>query len=460
MNFRLPIHSYIHSSRPVGVERLVNCFAEQAPPEGKSPSVVMRAPGTVLGCAVGSGYGRGLYAWNDALYAVSGTSLYSITSAHVATSVGTISGTAAVSWAVNPTQLVINPSPDAYVYNGSSLTQVTDADYTSRGGASASSIDGYILYREPNTGRFFSSDLNNAASYDALLFATAEGFPDNVIGQIADHRQLFLAGATSMELWYNAGTSGFPFARDSNGFIELGCAAGGSLAKADNSVYWLASDLTVRRLEGLTPTRVSQHGVEQAIRSYGTKSDAIGMTYTQDGHIFYVLTFPTDGHTWVYDATTKEWHERESYGLTRWRPCAMAFCYGRNYVQDYETGKVGYLDPDTYTEYGLTHRSSFTFGGAAYNNGRRTFHSMLEVMAETGVGLTTGQGSAPEIMLDKSDDGGRTWQALPNKSLGAIGAYRSKVRWWRLGSSRDRIYRCAVSDPVKLTISDAALEAA
>lgn len=437
----------------------MNCFAERAPPEGKAPITVMRTPGTVLACTLGNNGGRGIYAWNDTLYAVDGTTLWKITSGHVASSVGTVSGASLVSWAVNPTQLVINASPDSYYTDGTTVTQVTDADYTSRGGASAISIDGYILFREPNTGRFFCSDLNDAASYDALNFSTAEGFPDNVIGMIADHRQAVIVGANSIELWYNAGASGFPFARDSNGFIELGCAAGASIAKADNSIYWLASDLTIRRLSGLTPIRISQHGVEQAIRGYDVKSDAVGMSYTQDGHIFYVITFPTAGHTWVFDATTKEWHERESYTLTRWRPCAMAFCYGRTYVQDYETGKIGYLDPDTYDEYGSLMRSSFTFANGAYNNGKRTFHSMLEVMAETGVGLTTGQGSAPEIMLEISDDGGRTWRSAPNKSLGAIGRYRDKVRWWRLGSSRDRIYRCSVSDPIKLTISDAALEA-
>lgn len=457
--FALPIHSYQHSSRPVGVERLVNCYAEQSPPKGKSPTTVMRAPGTVVQAYLNGGIGRGLFAWNESLYAVEGNTLWGISSAGAAVNYGTIGGSSAVSWAINPTEMVINAAPDAYVFNGSTLTQITDADYTSRGGASAISIDGYILFREPNTGRIFSSDLNDATSYDALMFATAEGFPDNIVGMIADHRQAIIAGSSSIEMWYNAGTSGFPFARDSNGYIELGCAAGESLAKADNSVYWLASDLTVRRLQGLTPIRVSHHGVEQAIRGYETKSDAVGMTYTQDGHIFYVLTFPTASATWVYDATTREWHERESYGLTRWRPCAIAFCYGRTYVQDYETGKVGYLDPDTYQEYSSTILSSFTFANGAYNNGRKTFHSMLEIMAETGVGLTTGQGSAPEIMLEMSDDGGRTWRSAPNKSLGAIGRYRDKVRWWRLGSSRDRIYRCSVSDPVKLTVSDAALEA-
>lgn len=460
----LPVHSYRHSSRPVGTERLVNCFAEASPPEGKSPMTLMRSPGTVSATTLGVGGGRGIYAWNGVLYAISGTSLYRVNALNVATLVGTITGTGRCTFSVNPTQLVVNSEPNAWVYDGATLTAVTDVDYTTRGGASACAIDGYILYREPNSGRFFCSDLNNASSYNALNFATAEGFPDNLVGLIVDHRQAMLLGAESIELWYDAGGSGFPFARDTNGFMELGCAAGASVTKADNSVYWLASDLTVRRLEGLTPTRISHHGVEQAIRSYsnfGGVSDAYGFSYTQEGHVFFVLTFPTGdaagAHTWVFDATTQEWHERESFGFTRWRACGAAFCYGRNYVQDFSTGRVGYLDPNTYTEYGGMHRSEWTYGNV-YDDGSRKFHSSLEVMIETGVGTTSGQGSDPQIMLDISNDGGRTWIIMPTQSIGAIGNYRTLVVWNALGSARDRVYRMAVSDPVRATIADTQLQ--
>ena len=457
MRVPLPIHSYQHSSRPVGCERLVNCFAEAAPPEGKSPTVVMRAPGTVAAVTLGSGPGRGIFSWNEVLYAVSGTTLYSINSGHVATSLGTISGTVACSFGVNTSQLVVCTRPDAFVWNGATLTQVVDADYTSRGASQVTSIDSYVVFIEPNSGRIFSSNLNDALSYDGLFFATAEGYPDNLVGIIADHRQLVLAGTQTVELWYDSGGSGFPFTRDTNGFIELGCAAGASLAKADNSVYWLASDLTVRRLEGLTPVRVSQHGVEQAIRSY-TVSDARGDGYTQDGHVFYVLTFPTSGHTWVFDATTKEWHERVSNGLTRWRPCSIATCYGKSYVQDYNTGKVGYLSPDTYDEWSDILRSEWTYSSAGYKGGERSFHSELSCQIETGVGLTSGQGSDPQIMLDVSNDGGRTWRAMTTKKIGKIGKTRTRVTWNALGSSRDRVYRMAVSDPIKVTVSDTQLE--
>jgi hypothetical protein len=435
------------------VERLVNCYAEAAPPEGKAPAALMRAPGIVTGATCGNGPGRGIVRFNGELYAVSGTSLYHVSNTYVATLIGTINGSDVVSFAANQLQLVIcDKSGVAYTYDGTTLAQITDADWNN--GVQCCDLDNYVLFRTGNSGQFFSSDLANASSYDALFFATAEGAADKLVGIITDHRQIVLAGEYSMELWFNAGGADFPFQRDVNGFLELGCAAGYTLAKADNSIYWLASDMTVRRLEGLTPVRVSQHGVEQAIATYDV-SGAYAFGYSQGGHIFYVLTFP-DQATWVYDATTREWHERASYALSRWRPCSAAYCYGLNFVQDYQTGKVGYLDTDTYTDWDDTQRLEATFP-SVYNDGGRIFHQSFEVMAETGVGLVSGAGSDPQITLEMSDDGGRTWRTAATKSLGLLGKYRSRVRWEKLGMARDRVYRISISDAVKVVLSDAEL---
>ena len=453
MQFPLPVQSYAHFSPVVASERLVNCFVEQAPPKGKAPYAACRTPGIVAGANVGAGAGRGIYRWQGQLYAVSGNSFYHVSNAYVVTLIGTIAGTDLVSFAETPTQLVICSVSASYVYNGSLLAEITDTDFAN--GSQCCSIDGYVLFREEGSGRFFASDLNDATSYDALFFATAEGLSDNVTGIIADHRQAILAGSDSMEIWYNAGISGFPFIRDSNGFIELGCAAGDTLYKVDNTVFWLASDLTVRRLDGVTPMRVSTHGVEQAISTYDV-TDAYAYGYTQGGHLFYILVFP-DQATWVYDATTQLWHERQSYGLSRWRPCAMALAYNKHYVQDYETGKVGYLDQETYTDWSDTQRMEITFEDV-YNNGNLLCHKRLELVAETGVGTVSGQGVNPQLTLEKSNDSGRTWVTMPTKALGAMGEYKTRVKWDALGSSRYRRYRVSISDPVKVVIADAQLE--
>ncbi len=85
----------------------------------------------------------------------------------------------------------------------------------------------------------------------------------------------------------------------------------------------------------------------------------------------------------------------------------------------------------------------------------RVFHDRLAIVCDVGVGLTSGQGSDPQIMLDYSDDGGITWLSLPNRSLGPIGQYGVQVHWDGLGSSlKPRVFRAAVSDPVKVMVRD------
>ena len=74
---------------------------------------------------------------------------------------------------------------------------------------------------------------------------------------------------------------------------------------------------------------------------------------------------------------------------------------------------------------------------------------------ETGIGLATGQGSDPQVMLRWSDDGGETWSNEHWRSAGKIGVYKARVLWNRLGSSRDRVYEITMSDPVPWRIIDA-----
>ena len=94
-----------------------------------------------------------------------------------------------------------------------------------------------------------------------------------------------------------------------------------------------------------------------------------------------------------------------------------------------------------------------------YNTGELLIHNSLELVAETGVGLVSGQGSDPQLTLEKSNDSGRTWLTMPTKSLGQIGEFKTRVKWSSLGSSRYRRYRVSISDPVKVVIADAVLDA-
>jgi hypothetical protein len=286
---------------------------------------------------------------------------------------------------------------------------------------------------------------------------------------LSNFREIWVFGSNSIEVWYNTGAADFPLQRIQGAFNELGCAAAFSVAKMDNGVFWLGQDARgqgiVYRANGYQGQRISTHAVEWQIQQYGDISGAIAYTYQQDGHSFYVLTFPSANATWVYDIATSAWHERagwESSQFTRHRSnCQMSFS-NEIVVGDFENGKVYAFDLDVYADDGQIQRwlRSWRALPTGQNNLKRTAHHAMQLDCQSGVGLTTGQGSNPQVMLRWSDDGGHTWSNEHWSSMGGIGQYYYRVFWRRLGMTlklRDRVYEISGTDPVKITIMGAEL---
>lgn len=449
---RLPLHTYQLRSKPASPSRLVNCFAEALPPDAKTPVLLTRAPGITEWTTVGTGPIGPMVKMGANIFVVSGSSLYKIDVNKTATLLGSIGSPGSMDIETNGSSVVVVNQPSAYHTDGTTFAQITDADFL--GATDVEFVDNWLLFVDPDSDTFFAADLGSASSFDALNFASAEGAPDKLVGMKVDHRQVVLFGEESLEIWENTGISGFPFERMIGGFVEIGCLNGRTCAKQDNSVFWLANDYTIRKLEGATPLRVSTHAIEQAIGASNVGA-ASAWTYSQEGHLFYVLNLP-DG-CFVYDATTKEWHERNTYSRTDWVAGSHVQAFGLELVGDATSNKIGYLSTSDYDEFSGTQRMEWTYQ-PVYADGERAFHDRLEIVLETGVGLTTGQGSDPEIMLEFSNDGGVTWTALPNKKLGKIGERQTRAVWRALGSARQRVYRAAISDPIKVNITDTLLE--
>ena len=448
---------------------MVNLFPEVVPEGGKEAGFLSRCPGLSLQATVGTGPIRGLWVTDGIAYVVSGSSFYSLTAGYATTLLGTVTGTGPVSMADNGTQIFIACNPDGFIYNISTavFVQITDADFP--GAGSVGYLDGYFVFNEPNSQKFWVTSLLDGTSVDPLDFASAEGYPDDVVALIVDHREVYLFGNNSVEVWYDAGTPDFPLARVQGAFMEVGCEAAYSVAKLDNSVFWLGSDARGRgivyRANGYTPLRISTNAVEYAIQGYGNITDAIGYTYQQDGHPFYVLIFPLAEATWVYDVSTQMWHERAAFEngqfLRHRSNCQMSF-NDEIIVGDYEDGRLYAFDLDVYADDGQIQKwlRSWRALPTGQNNLKRTAHHSLQLDAETGVGLNTGQGSDPQVMLRWSDDAGHTWSNEHWKSMGAIGGYGYRTIWRRLGMTekiRDRVYEVSGTDPVKIAIMGAEL---
>jgi hypothetical protein len=465
--------SYVARSVNAADNRMVNLFPEVIPEGGKEPGFLNRAPGLKFLQTVGSGPIRALWSRqtsNNNFYVVSGMEVYRVFDLNGTPElIGTVSGTGPVSIADNGTQIFFACNGPSYIYNQQTrvFAPITDPDFP--GAVTVGYLDGYFVFNEPNSQRIWVTSLLDGTSVDPLDFASAEGSPDGLVAINVDHREAWLFGTDSVEVWYDAGGADFPLQRIQGAFNEIGCAAPYSVAKLDNSLFWLGQDARgqgiVYRANGYNGVRVSTHAVEYAIAQYGVISDAIAYTYQQEGHTFYVLTFPSASATWVYDAATQAWHERAGLTngeFTRHRSNCQCNFQGNIVVGDFENGNIYTFDLQTYADNGSAQKwlRSWRALPTGTNNLKRTAHHSLQLDCETGVGLATGQGSDPQAMLRWSDDGGHTWSNEHWSPMGAIGRYGHRVFWRRLGMTlklRDRVYEVSGTDPVKISIVGAEL---
>lgn len=404
---------------------------------------------------------------NDTLYAVGGDKLYLVSSAYVATEIGTLqTSTGPVSIADNGLQLVIVDGTYGYGMDlpNSGFVLITDPDFP--GADQVTFQDGYMIFNKINSEQFFLSGLREL-TFDGLDIATAEALPDKLVGLLDCNQNLYLFGTQTIEVFYDSGDLGFPFARIQGAAVNVGCISAFSIARMQGAMYWVGGDETgngiVYMMQGFQPQRISTSAVESVIRGLTTVqlAQARAWVYQQSGHSFYCLNLPGTNSTWVYDTSTHLWHERAYLGQVsqeRHRADCAAVVYGQVIVGDYANGNIYALDPLTTSDDGNPVPRIRTAPHISKEM-NRVFHTKFQLDFEPGVGLDgVGQGTDPVVILQWSDDGGHSWSSERTASMGKIGETKKRAIWRRLGSARDRVYRVKVTDPVKVALIGADLE--
>jgi hypothetical protein len=456
--------SALARSRSANCQRTVNCYVELDNSSPRVPVALYGTPGLTLRVTLGTSPCRGAIQMGSLTFWVAGSAVYKMTSGYVATSLGTIgTSTGRVGLATNGTEVLIVDGHKGWLATSSSLTEVTDADFPD-GVTVCACQDGFFVVWGNGTQRFYWNETpNTGADWNGLDFASVEGSPDNLVGGISDHREMWFVGSDSTEVFVNTGDDPL-FARSGNGIMQQGTPAPWTVCSFDNSVVWLSASKEgqgmVLRSQGGNPVRFSDHALEEAISGYSSISDAFAYSYQIKGHSFYVLTFPTGNATWVYDAATQTWHQwmyRDPTDNTehRHRSVCHAFNGTKHLVGDWETGKVYSLEMDVYTDNGDPIRRIRTTQ-SLNKSGKCLFFSNLIVDMEVGVGLATGQGSDPQIMLRYSNDDGRSWSEEKMAGIGAVGEYDKVVKFGgslgRTKRGKGRVWELSISDPVKFAL--------
>jgi hypothetical protein len=289
-------------------------------------------------------------------------------------------------------------------------------------------IDGFFLALDHETGTLKISDSaqdTGGLTWDVTQIANRSAAPDPWISMVVNDRQIVLWGDQTGEIWYD--------------------------------VYWLGQSAEgsrgVYRLQGYNAIKISTKAIDTALTAYARVDDAEGWSYEEDGHNFYVLNFPAANASWVYDATENLWHKRGRWNnaLNRFDVLAMqshCYAFNRHIVVDRESGQYGEMAATIGTEIdgGMIRRVRRS--PALVNKLSRVGIGLFELFLESGLGVQSGQGSEPLVMLRVSHDGGRNWSSERTRSAGRAGHYDHPVRWLKCGAGRTTVFEVSVTDAI------------
>ena len=379
---------------------------------------------------------RGLFNFNSVLHAVRDSSLITVDSNGIDTSVTTIgSAGGPVDMTQTLTQLVIGDGAQLYVWNGTALTTVSNFSV----GDSVAFIDQRIVFPVRNTQTFQWSALGDASSLNPLDFKSAEGSPDKLLAVLAVNRELLMLGESTGEIWHSVDPPDV-FIRSPSEYLQVGVAAARSALLVADTPMWLGLDDTGQaQVMAGRGQRVSTRAIEERFEGLNL-TGARAFTFNWQAHQFYCLNVANVDTTLAFDLTFKQWFElAELVGgdYQHWRPTCHAFAYGNHYFGA-DDGIIYKMDPAVNNFAGSVKCRDRISPVTSSPDMHRLRFSSFEILADKGTNGT--------VLFRSSDDNGFTWNNWHYDSAGAIGKYRDRSIFRRLGHARDKVFQARMTD--------------
>lgn len=445
-------------------QRRLNVYFEQRQDGDKSKVVIYGTPGTVPAFSLPTFPVRGMLGTQTTLFAVASNQFYQLAPTGTTLASGILNSSYGnVSMATNGTQLVLADG-NGYLYTIATKLLTPQTGNFPSPAQTVTYVSGFFVAEQPGSQQFWVSAFNDGSSWPSLSFASASAYPDNIRAVDNLGGNLVTLSEQHTEFWQNSGLSPQPFAPILSAANEYGIAAIFSRAHIQDNLIFLAQTrqgtVTFVRLSGFNPQVISNPDLDYIINNFAVKSDAVALTYGQDRHAFYQVTFPSADRSFLWDLSTGIWSEVQtgpSLIPTRHIAQYSAYVAGTNYVSGYPAAQIYTLSPTAYTDAGTTIVREIVTRhvDSAFNRFRP---SSLYLDMEPGVGLESGQGAKPQVMLQYSKDNGNTWSAERWQTVGQVGQYRNRARWRRFGSTYDATFKIRMTDPVKFVITEGAMK--
>lgn len=403
-----------------------------------------------------NGIGRGIYASNklNKMFAVIDNGIYTFDSSLVKTLVGntlTSVGDVFISENNNTTnggEVAFSDSQNLYIYKESTngITTLT--------GAALGFKPGYLTYQN---GRFISPDLNgnqwrlsqpNQSSTvldwpgTASFVGAIQTKPDTAVACIrfpARGNLLLVFGETVAEHWYDIGLQLFPYQRSQTTNLDYGCLNPATIAESENIVCWLAvnekSGPTIMYSNGGDINHLSTDGIDFKLATLTNPSNSYAFMFKQDGHLFYVITFPDDELTYAYDFKAQAFYtltdEQRGYFIAK----RVAFFNDQYYFVSINDGNVYQLGSQ-FTNYdygdGVVHEIPRIRILPEINQPDQSYF----ICAYAGFKIEQGASNAVQrVDASVSKDSGVNFSSQYSKTLNTLGNRANRLMWWGFGNS-------------------------
>jgi hypothetical protein len=349
----------------------------------------------------------------------------------------------------------------------------TRYQYTKNDGTIVSFSDNQYY---PPTQDSYTGELESETVWmGSLNFQKSEFKADNITGVLSADSYMITFGTTSYQIFKWQDSLYDPYVSTTkNG--SLGCRYIKTATVLNNNIVFLGSssagENSIWKINSSEASKISTKWLERQISTMTVKSDAFGFSYTKDGHQFYIITFPSANRTYCYDFSEDSWHIRATRSDKNeqlyWYPSFSFRCYGKILLGSFTENKILYLDENKFTDYNgrLMQRSRET--GITINDFNNIIIQSLELICdngntpilqtydEEGKALST-EGYNPNVILQLSYDGGRTWGTEMWSKMGRQGQYSYRTVWNRLGMGRKIAFRVLMTDPAPFNIAKAKL---
>lgn len=427
-------------NRPASIQRSIGMMPVPVEPGNeRSPWAFKDVPGLVQFADLGAEI-RALHKVNARAFVVAGAKLYELSADGTFSERGALSSASGrVGITSNGTELAI--SDGAYLYVMALATNAFKS-VAFPGKARIAYLNQRILFTYRDSQKFGWSGLVDAAAIDELSFASAEASPDNVVGIEVDHLEAFVFGDETCEPWQNTPAAAI-FERNTGGVTEIGAASEFSIEKVDNAIFWLAATKNGRgavyRMNVYQPVRVSTDAIEGMLTGVDL-SQASAFSVEFEKSSLYCLTVPGLTTTLVYDVFSGQWHEWAELvngATTKHRATCHMYAFGYNLVGT-ATGKLYRLSKDAHTNAGDPLLRERTMPIAATPQRDRLKFDEFTLDCERGTGA--------QVLMQYSTNGGKTWSAWVSRTVGDLGYFDKVLRWRRIASGRDLVFRVRCTD--------------